>query len=206
MNCEMCDWEVIKLDLSAELKIELWSLMYQDLRLFAARKLEDQFGVSHDDAEIIVMHLNQSGQCNQCNFDGLKHAYINCPQCKSFNYNIDWEPPFNMEFCTHLEYKLDFDALEDDRLKGFWCDGVSFLPEDITSLFPDKLEHNRLIQTKAWIGHDGQGIYKMFIHFGELSIRNYLENKELISCIPEALCKEWINIDPEKQVIEVCLL
>ena len=162
--------------------------------------------LSLKDAKGIVAHLNKEyGNCIRCNFDKLTKENIECPKCKAFNYNLKIETSFNKEFCEHLEFKLDFDNLNRDEVKGFWCDGINHIPDDIKSLSKANLAKNKEIKTNAWIGKDGQGEYKMTIKFGNQSIEMYKQNQNLVNCIPTADFQNWINIAPEKSEIEITL-
>jgi hypothetical protein len=180
-TCKRCGNEIPGLDLSEEQRLEVWGLLVQDFKLFAIKKIMDAGGYSHRDAKIIVDHLNASfGKCTRCNFNGLKEENTECPKCKSFNYNLITDTPFNEDFCTHLEYKLNFEGLEDENVKGFWCDGVSHIPADVKGLSRSKIEKDKEIKTKAWIGRDGQDEYEMTILFGGRSIEHYKNNRSLV--------------------------
>ena len=130
---------------------------------------------------------------------------MECPKCKAFNYNLQVEPPFNKDFCSALEYSLDFGHFEDENLRSLWCDGISHLPSDIKSLSISNLKQQPFIKTRAWIGKDGQGHYEMTIHFGPAALSNYINRKDLQECIPEAASGDWIKIDPEQKQIEIML-
>jgi hypothetical protein len=77
----------------------------------------DACNYSHRDAKIVVDHLNAIfGKCTRCDFNDLKEENTQCPKCQAFNYNLKIDLPFNEDFCTHLEYKLNFEELEDETL------------------------------------------------------------------------------------------
>lgn len=159
------------------------------------------------DAKATVAHINKDfGKCHRCNFDELIEENMDCPKCKAFNYNLKMELSFNQEFCTHLEYRLNFGELEDERVQGFWCDGIDYLPIEMRSLAKSVLRVNQEIKTKAWIGKSGQEIYEMTIRFGKESVENYLQNQSLIDCISKNSCKEWLKIEPEKKKVEIKLI
>ena len=205
-KCKRCNWEIAKLKLTEEQRLEIRSLLSQDLKMFAIQHLHQNLKISLTEAKGIILHLNKEfGKCIRCDFENLKEENIECPKCKAFNYNLKIQTPFNEEFCTHLEWKLDFNDLDNESLKGFWCDGVNHFPPDAKSLSKSNLEKNRVIKTTAWIGKDGQDIYQMEITFREISIDYYLQDKSLIDCIPEGNYKEWIGIDPESKTIKVKL-
>lgn len=92
--CLKCKNEIVNLNLTQEQKIEIGSLLRIDKKLDIVKKLKDEFGFSHTDSKIIVDHLNKDfGRCGRCNYEDLKLEYIDCPKCKAFNYNLD----FNIE-------------------------------------------------------------------------------------------------------------
>jgi len=206
-KCIRCEYNVLVPEFTDEQMLEILGLFYQDLKLFAVKKMKDEFGIDHADAKGIMDHLNKEyGKCNRCNFDYLEGECVECPKCKAFNFNFKMPTPFNQEFCTHLEWALDFDELHDESVKGFWCDGINHFPDDFKSLSRSNVAKTRLIKTKAWIGKDGQGVYDMTIHLGDKSIASYNAIQSLIECIPADNFKEWIAIDPQCSTIEIQLL
>ena len=86
-KCKSCGWEIADLNFSEEQRLEIRGLIDQDLKLFAVKKMINDFGISHARAKGIVAHLNKFGKCHRCNFDDLKGENAECPKCKSFNYN-----------------------------------------------------------------------------------------------------------------------
>ena len=87
-KCKNCGWEITDINLSDGQRLEIWKLIDQDQKLFAVKKMRDDFGISHASAKVIVAHLNKFGKCHKCGFDELKGEYVECPKCKSFNYNV----------------------------------------------------------------------------------------------------------------------
>lgn len=205
-NCCRCGNEIVELKLSDEQAIEIWGLQSQDLKLFIVKKLKDEFGYSHKESKIIMDHLNpKKGKCQRCYYDQLEGENVDCPKCKAFNYNMDIQPRFNQDFCTHLQYSLDFEHLKRDDLKGFWCDGVDHLPADLKSLVKTRIEKDRLIKTKAWIGKDGQDEYSMILNLGDEFVKAYTSDLNLIDSIPNKEEHDWIEIDTERKTIEIKL-
>lgn len=205
-TCKRCRNEIPALNLSEEQRLEVWGLLQQDLKLFAVKKIVDACSYSHRDAKIVVDHFNtQFGKCNRCHFEGLKAENTQCPECKAFNYNLDTVPPFNEDFCKHLARKLNFERVENENVKGFWCDGVSHLPADIKRLSRWNVEKNKEIKTNAWIGRHGQDAYEMTIIFGDRSVEKYKNNQSITGCIPEDNCQEWIEINPGQKKIRIKL-
>jgi hypothetical protein len=117
------------------------------------------------------------------------------------------ETPFNEEFCTQLEYRIchELKKSDDSELKEIWCDGISWLPTEI-QLTKKHVNDKRKIETKAWIGKDGQNVFQATIHFGKTALKRYSKGTELIECIPELGSQtEWIDIDVENRTIEIKL-
>ena len=85
-------------------------------------------------------------------------------------------------------------------LKGLWCDGV--LCEPINE---KELSKTHKVETKAWIGKDGQGEYAMTIRFGEQSFNSFQKGNDLTHTIPSEESMNWIDIDTDKRTIEVSL-
>lgn len=205
-TCCRCGNEIPELKLSDEQAVEIWGLQNQNLKLFIVKKLKDEFGYSHNESKIIMDHLNpEIGKCLICDYDGLEGEFVDCPKCKAFNYNINFEPPFNQEFCTNLEYSLNFDKIPGNDVKEYWCDGIDHLPSDIKSLAKSRIQRDRIIKTKAWIGIDGQDKYEMTIKLGDEFIKAYNSTSNLLDSIPDKDAENWINIDTEKKKIEIKL-
>lgn len=205
-KCNRCNWEIAQLNLDEEQRLEILSLLQQDLKLFAIQYLNQKLKFNLTEAKGIILHSNKNfGKCHRCDFEKLEEENIDCPKCKAFNYNLKIHSSFNQEFCEYLERKLDFDHLGNERVKGFWCDGIDHFPSDIKSLLKSILEKTKVIKTTAWIGKDGQDIYEMEIFFGENSLKNYQQNSSLIDCIPVENYKDWIEINPDSKTIKVKL-
>jgi len=117
------------------------------------------------------------------------------------------ETPFNEEFCTQLEYRIchELKKSTDKELKGFWCDGVSWLPTE-KQLTKKYVNDKRKIETKAWIGKTGQTEFKATVHFGQKALSNYSKGLDLTESMPELESNsEWIEIDLENKTIEIKL-
>ena len=204
-TCKKCENETPDLDLTEEARLKLYGLIYQDLKLFAVKHLMDEHKIAHREAKIIVDHLNRDyGKCGRCDFDELNKECVECPKCGAFNYNIK-RPIFNQSFCSLLEFSLPFEQLEDEKLRGFWCDGIDPIPYDIENLAIKNLKQNRKIKTRAWTGVNGQEIYEMTIHFGENSIRCFEQESSLENCIYSENPDNWITVEPNQKKIEIKL-
>ncbi|MFC5873480.1 hypothetical protein SAMN05443633_101579 [Chryseobacterium arachidis] len=205
INCKNCERQLIKLNFTEEQKLHFYILMQNRLKLFAKNKIIDEHMLSENEADAIIDHLNKYGRCIECKFDDLNHEYVECPNCQAFNFNLK-EPSFNIEFCSLLEWSLDFENSGYKEAEYFWCDGISHLPENTNSLLCKNIEKDREIITKAWIGNDGQDIYEMKIKFGKKSLKNYKNQKNLAECIPTHSEKpNWIILDVKNKLIELQL-
>ena len=113
---------------------------------------------------------------------------------------------FNEDFCIRLEYHLTqaFENSGDKTLKSFWCDGI-LMPLIESQLTKKSVNDTRQIITKARLGYDGQGQYKMTINFGQRSLRRYAKGADLTDCLPSAGSLDWIALDMEKKTIELQL-
>ncbi len=204
INCKKCNNEIKKLEFNEQVKLDLYILMQNDLKIFAVKKLVDEFKISEIEAKTIIQHLNNNyGKCVECEFDKLKNEFTECPNCNAFNFNLN-EPPFNIDFCSQLEWNLDFENQNDEKLRHFWCDGIEHLPKNIESLLYKNIEKNKEIITKAWIGNSGSDVYEMKIVFGKQSIEYYKNQKKLNDCIPKNNENpNWIKINSEKRIVIV---
>lgn len=203
-RCKVCNKEVIQLSLTAQKQYYLFGVMKQDFKLFATNRLCAEFGLYPSQAETVIEHLNTPyGKCINCEYDTLKEENVECPKCGKLNYNLS-DPFLNIKlnthkewcfsFCSHLEWSLNFEELDNKEVKHYWCSGIeSFETEEIVS----KGE----LTTKAWIGNDGKGIYKMKIIFGTKSVTNFKNGKSLIDCIPKKGASKWIFIKPKSNEI-----
>ncbi len=114
------------------------------------------------------------------------------------------DDPFNQEFCAYLEYHLtdSFKYSEDKNVQDLWCDGIS---HDALSKSQKSLNDTRRLETTAWIGTDGQDIFKMIIKFGPAALSNYSKGLDLKPCVPPRGSFSWINIDTSQKTIELQL-
>jgi predicted RNA-binding Zn-ribbon protein involved in translation (DUF1610 family) len=210
MDCKKCGKEIIKLPLTEKQKLDIYILIQNDLRLFLEQKLVSDFNLNKEKVKAVIGHLNKKQNCcTACGSEVLAGEFTECPDCGAFNYNLQ-EPVFNVEFCSHLEWSLDFSNTKQENteyyVESFWCDGILHIPEDPESLLYDNLKRDKQIITKAWIGYGGQDIYEMKIKFGRKSLSNYKNGENIIGCIPKAGRKEkWITLDVNKRKIEVQL-
>ena len=156
----------------------------------------------------MVEHINrQFGKCSSCGFDLPFEEKIECSNCGKFNYNISdpfvnkklsSNPDWCLTFCSYLEWSLKFEELDNEQVKYFWCDGIEEFPTQ-------NIIDRGAVTTKAWIGNDGQGIFKMKIIFGPKSISNFKKSLSLIDCIPNENADKWIDIEPGRKAVTVYL-
>lgn len=108
---------------------------------------------------------------------------------------------FDQSFCDKLEYALTkaLRKINDPDLKGFWCDGV--LPDQIST---QKLLIEKVIETIAWIGQDGQAKFDMTIFLGVLALERITRNEGLEDCIPLNL-EDVLNISADEKWVEMHL-
>lgn len=117
-------------------------------------------------------------------------------------------PSFNQAFCTALEFRLG-EALQSsgrEDLKGFWCDGVSHVPEVPSQVSKKSINDTHQLTTKAWLGKTGQDEYEMTIVFGKYSLRRYAKGSSMTDCIPTENTMDWVEIDIQNKKITVYLL
>ncbi|MBP1841010.1 hypothetical protein [Formosa algae] len=115
------------------------------------------------------------------------------------------ETPFNEKFCTKLEFRVcnELEKSTDPELKGFWCDGISWLTTE-NQLTKKHVNDKRKIETKAWIGKTGQTEFKAIINFGQKALSKYAKEMDLTECIPDLESQaEWIEIDIENKTIKI---
>ena len=115
---------------------------------------------------------------------------------------------FNEAFCGLLEHRIsqEFYRVKDSELKGYWCDGVSWALNQ-NELSKKYINDKRKIETRAWIGKNGQTAFKAILHFGRKALSNYARGVSLESTIPELGSDlEWIEIDTDNKTIEIKLL
>jgi len=183
----------------------------QDLKLFALDRLTKTKRLSIDKAKELIRHINPKyGFCIACGQESLKKENTNCNNCGKFNLNWKINQSFNARFSLHLEFHLCgcFACCEGahEEIKGFWCDGVSPFPYDISELSRANLKRDKKITTKSWMGTSGQVVYQMTILFGEKSLQYYLNGKSMISCLPDYSTMDWININTSTKEISINLL
>jgi hypothetical protein len=114
---------------------------------------------------------------------------------------------FNEDFCLYLEYYLSrtFGNSTDQRLHVLWCDGVQ-MPYNESQLSSRNINRLKKIETKAWIGANGQDIYDMTIKLGPESLAKYAEGQSLKDCLPSEKQFDRVTIDIDGAIVELQLL
>jgi hypothetical protein len=112
----------------------------------------------------------------------------------------------NQDFCDYLEYELTkaFRHSDDEKVKGFWCDGV-VLPSNEQDYSPKAVNDRRQIVTTAYIGKTGQDPYELTIQFGNQALSRYARGLDIISCVPDPQYPAWMDIDVAKQRLSIQL-
>src|SRR5688500_1598681 len=87
----------------------------------------------------------------------------------------------NQDFMSVLEYHLSktFKNSDDKSINSLWCDGI-----DHTGI----VKENNVLETRAWIGKDGQTEYNMVINFSD----EFLNKK---TSLPSINSLDWIKIE-----------
>lgn len=97
---------------------------------------------------------------------------------------------FNNEFRSLLETKVQMFLDKSVDFKGWWCDGINPLALEDPQLSIETITRLKSIFTTTWIGKDGQGNFYTEIKLGEKALSNYLKNRSLIECLPNAQLEE----------------
>ena len=100
------------------------------------------------------------------------------------------------DFWLKLEYRVcrEFAGLSDKNLRGIWCDGF-----DAWTFYPH--EKGARIVGRAWIGHDGQGLWEF-----ELIARERIEAWEDVNwdqLLPGEDVTGWMSLDLERKVLKM---
>jgi hypothetical protein len=106
---------------------------------------------------------------------------------------------FDQDFCSYLEFHLSktFKNSDDRNLRALWCDGIVHTKSTILN--------SGQLETKAWIGRDGQEQYEMTIKFGPDSLSKFAKGLDLTATVPSDNSMDWINIDIHNKTIELQL-
>jgi hypothetical protein len=112
----------------------------------------------------------------------------------------------DQEFCEFLEYEIckAFEHSVNNKIKGFWCDGVMLNQPD--NFYSQKfVNDNRKITMKAFIGKDGQTEYELILNFGNKSLNRFARTLDIKECVPNSNEQNWYDIDTKLKKIEIQL-
>jgi hypothetical protein len=84
--------------------------------------------------------------------------------------------------------------LPNEKIKYFWCDGVS-LPKAIGALSIQQVNKARKIITTAWVGQHGEENYELMILLGRKALSRYVRGLSLDACVPDAESPNWLTVD-----------
>lgn len=109
-------------------------------------------------------------------------------------------------FCEFLEYEIcrAFEFSDNEKIKGFWCDGV-LLNQPDKDYSQKSVNDTRQIKLKAFIGIDGQTEYELTLKFGNRALSRFARNLDIKECIPNTEKPNWFDIDTKKNKIEIQL-
>jgi hypothetical protein len=112
----------------------------------------------------------------------------------------------DQDFCKTLEYKISnvLENTSDEKLKGFWCDGV-LLSEPDNCYSQKFVNDNRQVKMQVLLGKDGQTAYNLTLKFGNKSLSRYVRNLSIVDCIPQTDFENWFKIDTRQKEIELQL-
>jgi hypothetical protein len=88
MICKNCGAEIIELNFTEQQKSEITKIVKTESKLACVKKMMEEYSLNHYVAKSITTHLNNYRTCHKCNFEELVGENIECPKCKSFNYNL----------------------------------------------------------------------------------------------------------------------
>lgn len=207
--CKKCNLNITIPTLTEEEKLELYALKDSNFSLFFIDKIMKISSLNSKEAKILNKHLNTNyGKCFNCNYDNLINENTDCPKCNAFNLNWKLMQSFNFDFCNYLEYYLSdvFYNSNNPKLNGFWCDGISNIPFNITECSINNIQKYKRIITKTYSGKSGQDIYELTILLGNKSLDNFINGFSLIDDLPDSKIDDWIDFDFLNRKILIRLL
>lgn len=113
----------------------------------------------------------------------------------------------DQDFCNFLEYELSkvFSKSADQKIKGFWCDGI-LLPDSDNEISKKYINDRREIVMTAFIGFDGQDRYTLTLKLGNKSLSRYTRGLDIKECIPAVTENDWYDIDIPNKTLSIRLL
>ncbi len=106
----------------------------------------------------------------------------------------------DQNFCEFLEYEITkaLSNSEDERIKGFWCDGV-LLPDSENEYSKKSVNDKRQVVMTAFTGQTGQDKYELTLRFGRKALNRYPRDLRLEECVPNPEDNNWLDIDPKNK-------
>ena len=109
----------------------------------------------------------------------------------------------DQDFCTFLEFEIckALNNLNNDQVKGFWCDGV-LLPLNEREYSKLVVNSREYIVLTAFSGKSGQDQYELKLEFGKKSLSRYsrdLDIREYLNMDTNI----WFDIDIELQKMKI---
>lgn len=112
----------------------------------------------------------------------------------------------DQDFCDFLEYEICKALMHsgNTEIKGFWCDGVTFLQSDhyYAQTF---VNENKEIKLKTFIGKEGQTEFELTLKFGNNALSRFSRNLDLKACVPSLEKQNWFDIDTNRNQITIQL-
>ncbi|MGQ3012450.1 MAG: hypothetical protein ACT6QS_01975 [Flavobacteriales bacterium] len=110
------------------------------------------------------------------------------------------------EFRDFLECAIckAFEHSDDDKIKGFWCDGI-LLSEPDSAYSLKSVNDTRQVRLKAFIGRDGQTEYELTLKFGNKALSRFARNLDIGVCVSDADDPSWFDIDTKRYKMEIQL-
>src|SRR5882672_11570535 len=103
----------------------------------------------------------------------------------------------DQDFCEFLEYKIGeaFENSKDERVRGFWCDGVLLPPFE--KFYSKKFvnDNRKVVMMTAFIGKEGQEEYELILDFGRKALSRYERGLNIVECVPNPQNDNWFDID-----------
>jgi hypothetical protein len=109
-------------------------------------------------------------------------------------------------FCEFLEYEIckALETFDHEEVNQFWCDGV-LMSEPEYSYSQKKVNDNRQLRFKAFVGRDGQQEYELILKFGKKALSRFARNLDISGCFLNPGKKDWFIIDTTLNKIEIQL-
>jgi hypothetical protein len=111
----------------------------------------------------------------------------------------------DQNFCEFLEYEITkaLSNSKDERIKGFWCDGV-LLPDSESEYSKKSVNDKRQVVMTTFTGQTGQDKYELTLRFGKKALSRYSRDLSLEECVPNPEDNNWFEIDPtnKKMVLQ----